>query len=69
MDIGPGEWIVICLVVLLVFGSHKIPELARSLGRAQQEFKQGLSEGRANTGDDPTLDTEASSSDGDPAGA
>ena len=40
MSIGWSEIIVILLVVLLVFGSKRIPELARALGRASHEFKK-----------------------------
>ena len=40
MSIGWSEIIVILLVVLLLFGSKRIPELARSLGRASHEFKK-----------------------------
>lgn len=46
MDIGPPEWIVIGLILLVVFGSSKIPQLARNLGRAQSELRKGFSEGR-----------------------
>lgn len=42
---GPTEWIIILVVVLVLFGGAKLPKLARSLGQAQKEFKQGLSEG------------------------
>lgn len=41
---GP-EVIVVLVVILVLFGGAKIPKLARSLGQAQKEFKQGLSEG------------------------
>ena len=43
----PGPWqILICIaVVALLFGAKKIPEIARSLGRAKGEFKKGLLEG------------------------
>ena len=43
----PGIWqVVIVLIVLAVlFGTKKIPELARSLGKAKGEFKKGLAEG------------------------
>ena len=34
-----GEILIILLVVLLVFGAKRIPELARSLGKASREFK------------------------------
>ena len=43
----PGFWqilIVIALAVVL-FGAKKIPELARSIGKAKGEFKKGLAEG------------------------
>lgn len=45
-SIGLPEILVIALVVLLLFGSTKIPELARSLGKAKGEFKRGEREGR-----------------------
>ncbi len=40
MSIGITEIILILLVVLLIFGAKRIPELARSLGRAQHEYKK-----------------------------
>jgi len=36
---GGSEWILIVLVVLLMFGGKKIPELMRGLGRGMREFK------------------------------
>ena len=48
--LGATELIIVLLVVLLLFGSTKLPKLARSLGQASQEFKQGVSE---TTKDDP----------------
>ena len=38
-NLSIGEILVILLVVLLVFGAKRIPELARSLGKASREFK------------------------------
>jgi sec-independent protein translocase protein TatA len=40
--IGPTELLVIFLVIFLLFGAKRLPELARSLGRSMNEFKQGL---------------------------
>jgi sec-independent protein translocase protein TatA len=42
MNLGGPEMLIVLVVVLLIFGSKKVPELARSLGRAQKEFKDGL---------------------------
>ncbi len=42
--IGAPELIVFLLVILLLFGSTKLPKLARSLGEAQKEFKKGVAE-------------------------
>jgi sec-independent protein translocase protein TatA len=44
---GPSEWIIVGVVaVAVLFGFKKIPEIARSLGRSQGEFKKGLKEGQ-----------------------
>lgn len=40
MSLGIPEIILIVVVVLLLFGGKRIPELARSLGRAQHEYKK-----------------------------
>ena len=42
MDIGPGELIILGIVLLLVFGGAKIPTLARNLGQAKNEFEKGM---------------------------
>ena len=42
--LGPTELLIVLAVVLLFFGSAKLPKLARSLGQAQKEFKQGTVE-------------------------
>ena len=38
------EWIIIALVVLLLFGGKKIPELMCGLGKGVKSFKQGMKE-------------------------
>jgi sec-independent protein translocase protein TatA len=42
--VGMPELLLILFVLLLFFGSSKLPELARSLGRSAREFKKGMSE-------------------------
>ncbi len=44
MPIGQTELLVILVIILLLFGSSKLPELARSMGRAKKEFKKGMDE-------------------------
>ncbi len=39
-----GELIIILVIVLIVFGARRLPELARSLGQAKKEFSKGLRE-------------------------
>ena len=38
--LGMGELIVILLIILLLFGASRLPEIARSLGKAIKEFKK-----------------------------
>lgn len=38
------EWIIIALVILLLFGGKKIPELMKGLGKGVKSFKQGMKE-------------------------
>lgn len=38
---------MVLVLVLLLFGGSKLPQLARNLGKAQREFKQALEEGTA----------------------
>ena len=38
------EWLVIALVILLLFGGKKIPELMRGLGKGLKSFKEGMKE-------------------------
>ncbi len=43
-SLGPFEIILIFLVILLVFGAKRIPEIARGLGKGIREFKTATSE-------------------------
>ena len=40
--IGTWEWVIIALVILLLFGGKKIPELMKGLGRGVKSFKEGM---------------------------
>ena len=42
-----SEWFIVLAVVLVIFGGSQLPKLARNLGKAQKEFKDGLAEGQA----------------------
>ena len=41
---GGGEWIIIALVILILFGGRKIPELMKGLGSGIKEFKNARKE-------------------------
>jgi sec-independent protein translocase protein TatA len=43
--LSPTHMVLVVVVVLLLFGAQKIPELARSLGSGMSQFKKGLREG------------------------
>jgi sec-independent protein translocase protein TatA len=42
VDVGPAELLIVLAVVLLLFGSKRLPGLARSMGEAAHEFRQAL---------------------------
>ena len=44
--LGMRELIVILLIMLLLFGASKVPELARALGKSLQEFKKATKEAK-----------------------
>lgn len=44
-NIGMTQLLVILIVLILLFGSKKIPDLARALGKSLGEFKKGREEG------------------------
>ena len=53
-DIGAPELIVVLIIILVLFGGKKIPELTRSIGQAIREFKKGIN------GDENENDSKAS---------
>jgi len=63
-DIGVSELVILLVVVLVLFGGSKLPQLARNLGQAQQEFKKGLGDGQkapaAEPAPDPSMSADTS---------
>ncbi len=57
MRISGQEWLIVLLIVLLIFGARKLPELARSLGSSAKEFRKGIEEGARDDEDDPESDS------------
>lgn len=43
-NLGTGEIIIIAIIILLLFGGRKIPELMRGLGKGVKSFKQGMND-------------------------
>jgi sec-independent protein translocase protein TatA len=54
VNFGGQEALIVLLIVLLIFGARKLPELARSLGSSAKEFRKGIEEGKT---DDPEPET------------
>ena len=46
MNIGAPEAIIALVIILVLFGGSQLPKLAKNLGKAQKEFKDGLAEGQ-----------------------
>ncbi len=53
----PQELLIILVILLVLFGGAKLPQLARNIGRAQREFKTGLDDGMKG---DPDSDEDSS---------
>ena len=58
------DWVWILLIVLVIFGGRKLPDLARNLGKGMSEFKKGLKEAE-NTKDDVVNDIKKAATDDD----
>ena len=49
--LGMGEAVIILVVVLLLFGGRKLPELGSSMGKALTNFKKGMKEDSKDSSD------------------
>ncbi|MCL3782349.1 twin-arginine translocase TatA/TatE family subunit [Prolixibacteraceae bacterium JC049] len=54
--VGGYEWILIILVVVLLFGGRKIPELMKGLGKGMKEFKNATKDEEASSKDKDAID-------------
>lgn len=61
MKIGGGEWIWILVIVILLFGAKKLPDLARSLGASAKEFRKGIDDGAKEESKEPSKEPEGNS--------
>ena len=52
-NLGFPELLVILVIVLLLFGAGRLPEIARSIGRSAGELKKGLKEAQRELEDSP----------------
>jgi sec-independent protein translocase protein TatA len=54
--LGGPEGIILLVIVLVLFGGSQIPKLAKNLGKAQKEFKEGLDEGSSEDESDDSVE-------------
>lgn len=54
MGIGLTEGLLIAAIIILLFGSKKLPELGKGMGEAIKNFKKGMNEGAAEDKKDST---------------
>lgn len=62
--LGGPELLIVLVVILLLFGTTRLPKLARSMGQASKEFKAGVQEGDTNP---EAIDTEKRAGGSDPS--
>ena len=55
--LDPPEIVLVLVVVLVLFGGSQLPKLAKNLGKAQQEFKKGLEDGKKEADDSAKSDS------------
>ncbi|WP_419856347.1 Sec-independent protein translocase subunit TatA/TatB [Candidatus Poriferisodalis sp.] len=60
--LGPPELLILLIIVLVLFGGAKLPKLARSLGQAQREFREGVNDEDKAAGDKASGDSSSKDS-------
>ena len=67
LNLGAGEIVLIALVVLLLFGGKKIPELMKGLGKGVKSFKDGMNgvENDLNPDNEDQINSDAADSNSD----
>ena len=58
--IGGTEIMIICGVVVLLFGGAAIPKFAKNIGKAKKEFEKGIKEAQSEKDDDENKDDKSS---------
>ena len=56
--LGYQELLIILVIVLVLFGANRLPELARSLGSSVKEFKKGVNEAQKDEAASPAVQKE-----------
>ena len=62
LGIGTQELLIICVIVLLLFGGKKIPELMKGLGKGLKSFKDGMNDVENTLKDNDTANNKADKS-------
>ena len=57
-NLGPTEIILILLVIILLFGATRLPQLAKALGQSKKAFREGIEEGEREVATAPRKESE-----------
>ena len=57
-SIGPTELILILLIVIIIFGARKLPDLGKSIGEGIKNFKKSMNEAKDDTKENPPKNTQ-----------
>jgi sec-independent protein translocase protein TatA len=56
--LGTSELIIILILVLIIFGAGKLPQVGKSLGQGLRNFKDGMKDGEKGENDQNEIDTQ-----------